>query len=282
MQKLDEFIDRVKTLPPAPRILVQLLVLLQQDNVDTDRIVKLITFDPVLTAKVLQRCNSAAIGLAQRVRDIAHAVIIVGNSEIYRLAASAAAETTLGEAQRGYGIGTGGLWQHSVVASVGARLLALRVGGDENLAFTAALLHDIGKLVLSTALEEQYGIVEVATTESEQSLIEIEKILLGVEHSEIGGRLLQRWSFPPDLVEAVWHHHNPVKSVHYQELAACIHTGDAVAHALGHGYQKKPVEPRPEALRLLTITEEDFRQVVSQTEASLKNLKWFQQKSDPR
>jgi len=275
MQKLDDYIDRVKTLPPAPRILVQLLVLLQEDNIDTDRIVKLITFDPVLTAKVLQRCNSAAVGLAQRVRDIAHAVIIVGHNEIYRLAASAVAETTLGEAQRGYGIAAGGLWQHSVVASVAARLIALRVGGDENLAFTATILHDIGKLVLSSALEEQYGVVEVATTQSEQSLVEIEKILLGVEHSEVGGRLLQRWSFPEDLVDSIWHHHDPAQSAQYRELSACIHTGDAVAHALGHGYQARPVQPRPEALEMLTLTQEDFQQVVTQTETSLRNLKWF-------
>ena len=148
MQALDNYINEIKTLPPAPRVLSQLLVLLNEEEAHAGQIVELIAFDPALTAKVLQRCNNAAAGLGGSVSDLDEAVTQVGFNTIYRLVAMVIGEGLLGSEQPGYGIGTGGLWEHSVRTAVAARVMASKLGGEENLAFTAALLHDIGKLVL--------------------------------------------------------------------------------------------------------------------------------------
>src|SRR5271165_4028810 len=149
MTLVDHHIDQVKTLPPAPRVLTQLLGLLREEDVHAGKIVELITFDPALTAKVLQRCNSAAFGAGQAVHDLRDAVTRLGFDEIYRMVAGVVGESLLGSAQRGYGIGRGELWQHSVTSALAAKVIAQSLGMDQNLAFTAALLHDIGKLVLS-------------------------------------------------------------------------------------------------------------------------------------
>lgn len=102
------------------------------------------------------------------------------------------------------------MWKHSVTSAVAAQVVARRIEEDESLVFTAAPLHDIGKIVLAEALELiYYRLVDDALKE-QSAMIEKEKKLLGVQHAEIGGRLLSRWNFPPNLVGAVWHHHRPM------------------------------------------------------------------------
>jgi putative nucleotidyltransferase with HDIG domain len=274
MQALDSIIDQVKTLPPAPRILPELLAVLRRTDADASEVVRLVTLDPALTAQVLRRCNSAYFGFAERVQDLQPAVMRLGMGEIYRIVASALGERMLGAAQKGYGIGQGELWKHSVVTAVAARLVARELGGDESVVFTAALLHDIGKLVLSTALEGAYADVLVKMETAEFSFLEAEKAILGVEHAEVGGRLLQRWNFPDPFVQAVWHHHDPLQAKPAEQLAAYVHLGDVLAHMLGHGYgyQAYALRFRTEALDILELTSDDLEQFLIKTAASAEEV----------
>jgi putative nucleotidyltransferase with HDIG domain len=272
MQALDKYIDEIKTLPPAPRVLSQLLVLLSEDDADARQIVELIAFDPGLTAKVLQRCNSAASGLGHAVADLHEAVAQLGFNAIFRLVAMVIGEGLLGLEQRGYGIGAGELWEHSVTTAVAARVIAGKLGGEENLAFTAGLLHDIGKLVLGTFLEGSQESVLTKTGPSGLSFLEAEKAILGVDHAEIGGRVLARWNFPGNLVSAVRHHHNPSQARQHEQLAAYVHLGDIIAHCLGHaqGYGSFAVHTQAEALQILEICPKEIDTLVLETEIALK------------
>ena len=269
MQALDNYINEIKTLPPAPRVLSQLLVLLNDTRAHASRIVELIAFDPALTAKVLQRCNSAASG--RSVSDLDEAVKQVGFNAIYRLVGMVIGEGLLGSEQQGYGIGRGELWEHSVTTALAARVIARKLGGEENLAFTAGLLHDIGKLVLGSFLEGSRQLVLKETGPSGHSFLEAEKAILGVEHAEIGGRVLARWHFPEDLVSAVWHHHNPVQARLHEQLAAYVHLGDIIAHCLGlaQGFESFAVRPQPEALEILEISPKEIDTLVLETDAAL-------------
>lgn len=264
MNTLDGLIDQAPNLPPAPRILPELLAALNEDDVDTARVEHLITFDPVLTAQVLRRCHSAHFGFAKPVQDLQEAVLRLGFSEIYQIVASVIGEPMLAAQQPGYGLAQGELWKHCAVAAVAARVAARELGGDESMVFTAALLHDIGKLVLSTALEGAYADVIAKTEDGQHSFLEAEEAILGVGHAAVGGRLLQRWNFPENLVSAVWHHHDPRQAKSAEQLAAYVHLGDVLAHLLGHGYghQAYAVRCRPEALDLLKISASDVEQLL--------------------
>ena len=272
MQALDNYINEIKTLPPAPRFLSQLLVLLNEEEAHAGQIVELIAFDPALTAKVLQRCNNAAAGLGGSVSDLDEAVTQVGFNTIYRLVAMVIGEGLLGSEQPGYGIGTGGLWEHSVRTAVAARVMASKLGGEENLAFTAALLHDIGKLVLGVFLEGSGQSVPRLTGPSGLSFLEAEKAVLGVEHAEIGGRVLEEWNFPENLVSAVRHHHNPAQARPHEQLAAYVHLGDIIAHCLGQaqGYESFAARTRAEALQILEISPKEMDTLVLETDTALK------------
>ena len=277
MQILDDYINRIKSLPPAPRILPQLLGLLNQDDVDAEQIVDLITFDPGLTAKLLQRCNSAASGLSCPVHELSQAVMLLGFNEIYRMVAVVIGEGMMGTAQRGYGIGTGELWEHSATAGLAARVIAEKLGAEADLAFTAGLLHDIGKLVLNSFLEGAYEPVLEQTGVSGKSFVETEKSILGVEHAEVGGRVLARWRFPESLVQAVWHHHDPAQAHPWQQLAGYVYLADLIAHCLGHagGFQSFAVRGRPEVLEMLEITPREIEGFILQTAAAVEEAHWI-------
>jgi putative nucleotidyltransferase with HDIG domain len=269
MQTLDDYINKLKALPPAPRVLSQLLVLLNKPDADASQIVELVAFDPALTAKVLQRCNNADSGLS--VSDLDQAVTLVGFNEIYRLVAMVVGEGLMGSEQEGYGIGKGELWEHSVTTAVAARVIAAKLDAEENLAFTAGLLHDIGKLVLGTYLEGSRQSVLKETGESGHSFLEAEKAILGVDHAEIGGRVLVRWNFPEDLTSAVRYHHNPAQARPHEQLAACVHLGDIIAHCLGQaqGIESFAVRPQAEALEILEISPDEIDLLILETDAAL-------------
>jgi len=262
MRSLDFIIDQVKALPPAPRILPELLAVLSADEAPASEVVRLISFDPALTAQVLRRCNSVHYGFAERAQDLPEAVMRLGMEEIYRIVARNVSERALGGAQPGYGIGLGELWKHCAVTAVSARVIAQQQGANESVVFTAALLHDIGKLVLGTSLIGAYADVIARTEISQLSFLESEKAILGVDHAEVGGRLLERWNFPAHLVSAVRYHHDPQQAGESGPLAAYVHLGDVLAHLLGHGYghQAYAVRCRPEALDLLELSSADLEQ----------------------
>jgi putative nucleotidyltransferase with HDIG domain len=277
MHILDDYINKVKTLPPAPRVLSQLLALLNDTEVDARRIVDLITFDPALTVKLMQRCNCASCGLAEPVEDIPQAVSLLGFNEIYRMVAVVIGESMLGAAQRGYGIDSGELWQHSATAALTAKVIADKLGAEADLAFTAALLHDIGKLVLNGFLEGAYEPVLRQTGVSGKSFIEAEKSILGVEHSEIGGRLLSRWNFPESLVQAVWHHHDPAQAHPHQQLAGYTYLADLISHCLGQGqgFQSFAHCGEPEVLEMLEISQKEIEGFVMQSALAVEEAHWI-------
>jgi putative nucleotidyltransferase with HDIG domain len=260
MKELDDFINRVKHLPPAPRVLPELLALLRDDDVDTDRVVKVIAYDPSLTAAVLQLCNSAFYAPASRIGDLSQAITWLGFKQVYQLVTAVIGARTLGGSQKGYGIDQGELWQHAVASAVAAQLLARKLGDDESIIFTAALLHDVGKIILSEALEGVYAKLLDETEKQHRSLLESEKAVLGVQHAEVGGRLLSRWKFPDVIVSAVWFHHQPKGAAPHERVAACVHLGNVIAHFLGHsyGHQALALRGRADALEILNLKPEDL------------------------
>jgi putative nucleotidyltransferase with HDIG domain len=277
---LDHYIDRVKILPPAPRTLTQLLLVLREEDVPAARVVELIRFDAALTAKILRHCNSAAFGFKEPSQDILDALIRLGFNEIYRMAAAIVAETTLAGALPGYGLGSGDLWQHSVVAAVSARLLARNIGSDENLAFTGGILHDIGKIVLSGALAQAGASRLRDGGNAGCCAAERDKLLLGVGHAELGGRLLERWGFPESLIGAVSYHHDPLQAAAHARLAACVYLGNVVANLMGYGPADAlgKAQARPEILQFLELPSQDVELLMAETDAALETLNWFARK----
>jgi putative nucleotidyltransferase with HDIG domain len=267
MQAIDDYISNVRHLPPAPKVVPELMRLLGQPDVDSSKIVKMISFDPSLTANVLRICNSAYFGAAIPTSDLQEAVTRLGFQQVYKLVAAATGAKLLNAAQPGYGLEQGELWKHSVAAAVAAQLIARKLGENENVVFTAALLHDVGKIVLTHSLNGSYSKLIKETETNQLSLLDAEKKLLGVNHAEVGGQLLNRWKFPPNIVSAVWFHHAPKGAGTHQRLACQVYLGNMIAYFMGYGYGHVPfaLRGRTEVLTTLDIAPEAVPKLMMET-----------------
>jgi len=246
--------------------------LLQETDVDSSRVVKLISFDPALTAGVIRLCNTAYFAAGSPTVDLQDAVTRLGFQQVYRLVAVASGAKLFSQSQAGYGLEPGELWKHSIASAVAAQLVARKVGENENLVFTATLLHDVGKIVLASALEGIYVKLLRETEANQGSLMEAEKKLLGVQHAEVGGNLLKRWKFPPSIVSAVWFHHNPQSAIPHHRVASCIYLGNMVAHFMGHGFghQALAQRGRTEAMTILNLPPDSLPQFMIETFEQLR------------
>ncbi len=270
----DQFIDTLRSLPPAPQILPKLLELLQDTDSNGGRIADLIALDPALTARTLKVCNSAQHRGNQPVRDLNGAVLRLGFSQIYQIVAGLIGQQTMSGPQPGYGIAAGELWKHSAATAVAGRVIAPEVGVEPNLLFTAALLHDLGKLALSSTLKDRYNDIAALTESTGRSFIEVEQELLGTDHAVVGGRLLERWSFPKELQEAVRHHHDPARSETHPTLAAGVHLADMLAHLVGFGFGHcaYAIRARPESLSLLRLSPPDIERLIVTTQSAMADF----------
>src|SRR5208283_2169216 len=183
MLTIDALIASTEHLPPAPRNLVRLIELLNQTDVDIDQIVELIEYDPSLTVQVMRRCNSAYLGASNPASDLREATARLGLNQIFQLVAALSTAAAMRPEQKGYGIEPGELWKHSVTAALAGKLIASEHDENASLVFTACLLHDIGKIVLSHKLEGRYAEVLAETKRSQRPMLAIERDLLGFDHA---------------------------------------------------------------------------------------------------
>ncbi|HUI06919.1 MAG TPA: HDOD domain-containing protein [Verrucomicrobiae bacterium] len=275
MQTLDEYIDRARHLVPAPAVLPQLVPLLNQPDTDSGRVVDLISYNQSLTANVLRVCNSAYFSRGTAIGNLPQAVTHIGFRQLYDIVVSSIAAVTLARPQKGYGVESDALWDHSVTTAIAAQLVAKDLGFDEQVAFTAGLLHDIGKIVLSLALEQASARVSHEADTNGLAPLEIEMRLLGVNHAEVGGRLLERWQLPQNVVFAVRYHHQPGLAQDHSALAACVYLGNFVAYFMGHGYGRHSLDlkARDETLKILDLSPERLPEYMNQSFERLKGVK---------
>jgi putative nucleotidyltransferase with HDIG domain len=229
----NEIIARVKDLPVVSETARKLAVQLNQPDSHRDELVATVRCDNVLTAKLLRVCNSASWGLREPVVSVDHALLILGDNAIFRMVCAIGFGGALGLTAPGHDTEGSDLWTHSLKTGVGSEYLAEveSYGGFlPSAAFTAGLLHDIGKTVINRILTPRAR-ADLRTKSLGDSLSQLaaEKAVLGADHTEVGACLLQRWSLPEVIVQAVANHHAPVTRPAI-ELSAVVYLANSAAH----------------------------------------------------
>jgi putative nucleotidyltransferase with HDIG domain len=275
MDKADQYIEKVSDLPPAPTIAVELLGLFSDPDHDIDRVVELISLDPALTVALLKRCNSAAFSGSETATDMFEAVIRLGLYEVQCVVATlvGARAMSLGKAKGG--VDAGNLWRHSVVTAVAAAALAKRLQEAEATAFTAGLLHDIGKLVFASVESSTYADLVGQAGTSGPRLAEAEQMAFGVSHASVGARLLTRWGVPDNVAGATMHHHGYANlNEPFSQLAATVSLASDLAHQMASQNGAKPdlLSSRTDALMLFKLTADDVPALISQTQNDLNKV----------
>jgi len=233
---LDQIVARVGAMPPLPDTVFRLVNVVSDPESSLQQVVEVIRYDQVLTTEVLRVCNSAYFGLPRTVESIDGAVRLLGTVKIFQLAMSVHARAMLASPLEGYGLPAGALWIHSAGVAVGAQLLARPMQLTQlGLLFTAGLLHDVGKTVLSEFVSEAYTEVVRRVVEDHTSFCEAEQEILGFTHPEVGARLAESWNLPESIVNCIRYHHAPDEPAVPDPLVDAVHLADTISLLLGIG-----------------------------------------------
>ncbi len=225
----DTVVARVRELPALPAVVTELLVCFEQEDVRTDAIAERIARDQAIAARTLRVANSSFYGMPREVRSIREAIGVLGLRSARSLVTAVALRNRFANVEAA-GLDLDEFWRHTIATALAARALArvLRIGQDE--AFTAGLLHDIGRLVLATGYAE-YAEATGRACDDDCPLVEAERAVLGIDHAIVGEALARHWRFSAAIQSAVGGHHAPPTESH-GSLAGIVHLADVIAHAL--------------------------------------------------
>jgi len=226
----EEVMIRLKQLPSLPTAVSEALTSFAQEDVDVDRGAHLIALDQGLTARVLRVANSSFYGLQNKVGTIHEAVVVLGFRAVRSMVLAVGLNGAFRVDQCRH-FDAQGYLRHSTGVGLVARALAPRAGHNPELAFTAGLLHDVGRLVLAANFSSAYAQVLRYRNQHDCPLVVAERDLLGLDHAVVGGLLAEAWHFPLPLQEAALEHHTPAAAT-AGSMANLIHVADVVAHAL--------------------------------------------------
>lgn len=240
MQDIRNEIDNISEIVPIPSTVTLILAQTVRDEMANSKLINLIDADAVLTALILRAANSAFYGIRSGVATIAHAVTLLGYTEISRLVLTYELRQrvfTLNAQQRDF---LNRLWLHSLCTGTTARIIAKYLRhptiGEE---FTAGLLHDMGKIVLAQHFSLSLIKMREMIDELYMSDVEAELQLFAMGHNEIGERLGKNWSLPPVITDTMRYHHDPAHEGPHRTVTAIVRTADLLAEQWNLGITER-------------------------------------------
>jgi HD-like signal output (HDOD) protein len=229
----EKIVNKIKELPPLPFAIQKLLAVVEDGGSSAKDLSAVISTDQALTSNVLKLVNSAFYGFPRKISTITQAVVILGYSAVRSLAlafASCDALKKLGddEDQRKF-------WEHALTCAVGAQALAPSLNYPEpEQAFIAALLHDVGHLILRTILPDEYREIYA---NADNDVLAKEEDLLGMTHMEVGTRLFEQWQLPEMLCRvARFHHSAKLGDPEKEPLISLVMLSDILATVRGYTF----------------------------------------------
>lgn len=264
---LEAIVEAVNDMPALPHVVLRVMELTDDPNSTAQDINAVLNQDQGMTAKVLRMANSAFYGFPRRIATVTDATLFLGFKTVRSIVMAASVSDILSKEMEGYALAPGELWRHSQCVAMAARQIAKRnKSALTDLAYTAGLLHDIGKVILNDTVKESYHEVVEMACEQNIPFMDAENEVLGFNHAMIGSKLAEKWNLPPELVEAIAFHHNPEKAQVNKNVTAIVHVADAVCMAMGIGIGIDGMfYPFSEqAMKLIDLNESDIDLIISQ------------------
>jgi len=228
------------TLPSFPQVAAKLLEVSKDDTAPLEEVAKIVETDPGISIRVLELVNSTFYGLSRKVTSLSDAVVILGLDEIKKLALGIAIFEKIFKTGHTKEFNRLMFWRHSLAVAVLSMKIAQRIEyPNPEEAYTAGLLHDVGKIFLDLQGHRNYGEFIKNLSESTELVIEKERSEIGLGHDDIGAFFCTRWQLPENLVLAVKYHHQPFENYDLAEdekqLIAIICMADFLCWTQGMG-----------------------------------------------
>lgn len=209
MKTVDRILRSIQNIPAFPITAQRVAGIMSNPDYSVSQVVNVIKYDPSITANILKICNSAYFGV-RRISTLHEAVVFLGQENILRAIQVSGVSRFFKRSAPGYGVNAQDLWKHSVGVALMTQILSRKITGrDDSKLFTAGLLHDIGKFILSEFVQDSSVKISDLVTNQGYSFLKAEEEVIGMNHSEVGGRIAQHWNFPPDIRDTIRFHHRP-------------------------------------------------------------------------
>lgn len=236
MDSLANILKKVKQLEPIPTVIFKVLDLADDPESSLKDLVEVVERDPAITANLLKTVNSAHMGLPVKVDSIQQAVSMLGLQQVVEMVLSQNLSGNLNRSQKGYGLAKGDLWCQSLTVAMVARDLARQRDLMSLPAiYTAALLKDIGKVILHEFVAEKLQAIQKLVAEKGMSFVEAEKDVLGMDHTALGGIIAKQWHFSPHMIYMIENHHLTNPASRNDPATATLYLADMVAMMVDTG-----------------------------------------------
>ena len=234
MVPIEQLLTESERIEPVPQVVHQLMELADDPDVPISEITDLILYEPVVTANLLKLANSAAFGLKRKVDSLHDAVVLMGLKQVIQLVLLGSTTKPMKAAHRGYDLEEGRLWKQSVSCALIASAIADALESpDRNIIFTAALLKDIGVIVLDRYMEPAATQIRTVIATEGIPLIEAERRVVGIDHAHLGGRIAANWHFSESLAGIIEQHHLSGDGSEIADAVAIVYLADCLCSISG-------------------------------------------------
>ncbi len=250
-RELDEAIARVS---PIPQIALRIIRLIRKGDYSVKELEPEIWIDQVIAARVLRLCNSVLVSSRQQIDSIDRALVLLGENQLLELIVTAAVETFYQQHEGGYALMRGGLYRHSLYVANASKIIADRVGRvAPETAYTAGLLHDIGKVVLDQYFARSLPLFYRSYPLQNGDFSTLEREAIGIDHQQIGKRLADQWNLPRTLAEAIRFHHYPEEAEKHRDLAHIVYLADLLTSWFVAGVERELINTHTLVERLAQL-----------------------------
>lgn len=230
---MDEVLAKFNQLPAMPDVVQEVICSFNDPKMTSSVLAHKISQDQAITARILRVANSSFYGLSRQVASVQDAVVILGFDSVRTLTIAAGAIHGLSHCANGL-FDSKQFWQNSVQMAVYAKTMAKKLGQNQEIAFTAGLLQDIGQMVLAQCLPDAYGKLLARHAESDGSLAATEQAELGFDHAMLGAEVAKRWNFPVAIQHAIKFHHAPDQDAPLP-ITDIVHIANFLDDVFSHG-----------------------------------------------
>lgn len=226
--------EKVRDIPSLPEVVTKVTELVQNHNSSAAQLSRVISHDPGLTTRVLRLVNSAYYGFPKQISSIQHAIMILGfttirglvlSSSIFKIFAPKNSASLVFNYKE--------FWKHSLLTAIAAKKLNshLYLNLDENI-FSAAILHDIGKVILDQYDHENFTLAYSKITDHMNfpKILETEQKYCDINHCQIGHMVAEGWNLPYNITEVILYHHNPLEAKENKTLVSLVSVANMLAH----------------------------------------------------
>jgi len=259
---IDAMVENVR---PIPQIALKVIRLLREGDYTLKDLSTELMSDQVLSAKIIRFCNSVMMGAKKTIDSIDQAILLLGGGNLLEIVVSAAVETFFLQKEGGYSLMRGGLFQHAVGVANAARVISSFTGkGNGGTAYTAGLLHDIGKVVLDQYFMNSFSLFYQNPRGDQQDFVKLERAELKIDHLMVGRRLASRWQLPENLAEAIEFHHYPERAEIDRDLAHIVYLADLLTSWYLAGLERERIntESLKSRLQQINLTPEQIPAIV--------------------